>query len=115
MDMTGVKVDDELFVYDVNGSRVGQPPGGWPGTVAKVGRKYFIVKYNGHRATQFLLENGRDSDGLRYVETPEQAALGRRRQLAVEVLRARGISIGEARGLTLEQIEQLAALVRTFN
>lgn len=114
--MTGVKVGDKLMVFDINGSRMGQPPGGWPGVVIKVGRKYFVVEYSGHRATTFLLEDGRENDSSRhrYVKTPEQAELERRHHQASQELRERKITLDLGHDFTLEQIEQLAALVRTF-
>ena len=41
--MADIKVGDEVLVFDVNGRRMGQPEGGWPGEVTKVGRRLAVM------------------------------------------------------------------------
>lgn len=43
--LKNLKVGDPVRVFDLNGSRVGQPPGGWEGTVTKKGTKLVTVAY----------------------------------------------------------------------
>jgi len=67
------RVNDEVRVFDVNGSRMGQPEGGWPGTVIMAGRRYATVSYRG-RTAQFLMSNGRINDARdhQWIMTLEQ-------------------------------------------
>jgi hypothetical protein len=112
-----VKVGDEVRVFDVNGRRNGQPGSGWPGKVVKVGRKYFTVAYGSSgRTTNFLLETGRVNDayGHRSVKTLDQVAHDQRRAQAEADLTACGVELRFGHKLTLEQIEALAEVARTF-
>ncbi|MGS2645884.1 beta barrel domain-containing protein [Streptosporangium sp. G12] len=66
-------VGQEVRVFDVDGAEMGQPEGGWPGKVIKVGRRYATVSYRG-RTGQFLLGTGRINDayGHQWIMTLEQ-------------------------------------------
>ena len=110
-----LEVGDEVRVFDRNGSHMGQPPGGWPGKVVKIGRKYVTVEY-GSRSDLFDKETGRlkDSHGHRRVETLEQVALEARQDRAIQTLRSHGIDLRRGHRLSLEQIEALAQLAATF-
>lgn len=107
------RVNEEVRVFDVNGSRVGQPEGGWPGTVIKVGRRYATVSYRGWTA-QFMMDGGRINDARnhQWIMTLEQVA---RQQKATETLSASGVELSPGHSLTPEQIEALAALAASFN
>lgn len=109
-----LKVGDEVRVFDRNGSHMGQPPGGWPGKVVKIGRKYATVEY-GSRSDLFDKETGRrNNDGYRHLKTPEQVALEEREVHAVKALRSHGIELRHGHRLSLEQVEALAQVVATF-
>ncbi len=118
--MLEVKVGDEVRVFDVNGRRAGQPEGGWPGVVASVGRKYFTVDYDGQhggRVHEFSLIDGlraNDVYGHRHVRTAEQVEAARRRRVALALLVAHWVDIQRADRLTLEQLEALAEVAKTF-
>ncbi|MBN6054547.1 hypothetical protein JYK22_21575, partial [Nonomuraea sp. RK-328] len=110
------RVGDEVRVFDVNGARRGQPSGGWVGKVIKVGRKYVTVEYLG-RTDQFEIDSGRranDAYGHRRIKTPEQVALDARWQTALDDLRARRVELRQGHKFTLEQVEALAEMARSF-
>ena len=127
--MTDTKVGDKLRVIDRSPYR-NQPDGGWPATVVKVGRKYATAIYEtthtdwrgqetrNERTVEFDMATGREKGsttnyGLR-VETPEQVEQVARKSAAESVLHARKIRLDFGHGLTLEQIEALAEVVKTF-
>jgi len=114
---TDIKPRDEVRVFDTNGRRAGQPDGGWPGIVVKVGRTLAHIDYGDtrERIETFRLSDGRRNDdyGHRYFLTLEQVAGRDRKAEAVAVLRARRIVLDHGHSLTLEQIEALAEVVKT--
>lgn len=114
--MGDIKLGDEVRVFDVNGSRMGQPEDGWPGKVVRVGRKLVDITYGG-RVQTFTIADRLSSDRYnhQYFQTPEEAALDARRDEALKTLRDRRVSLGHGKTFTVEQIEQLAALVRSFD
>lgn len=111
----GVKVGDEVRVFDINARRRGQPHGGWVGTVVKVGRILAHVEYQGRTQT-FELSTGYRNDNYRHqhFETLEQVDVNARCKTAVDVLRERGVELSNRRSFTLEQIEALAEVVKTW-
>lgn len=113
--MTTLQVGDEVRVFDVNGSRRGQPEGGYVGHIVKVGRTLAHIEYKGWTET-FRLDNGRRNDnyGHQWFKTLEQAALDERRSVAEAVLRNVGVELSHRRSFTLEQIEALAEVAKTF-
>ena len=113
--MVDLKVGDEVRVFDINGRRMGQPDGGWQGTVTKVGRTLVYVDY-GHRNGQFRIDTGRanDSYGHRYFKTLEQAASDARLSHALARLKGGPVRLESGHRLTVEQIERLADLVASF-
>ena len=127
--MTDIKIGDEVRVIDRSPYHK-NPEGGHPATVVKVGRKYATATYETthtdfrgkerrtERAVEFDMATGREKGsntnyGLR-VETPEQAELAARKSAADAALLARKIRLDFGHGLTLEQIEALAEVVKTF-
>lgn len=111
-----LKVGDDVRVFDQNGSRMGQPPGGWLGKVVKIGRKYATVEY-GQRSEMFELATGRranDGYGHRRIRTLEQVALEERRRSAVDKLHSHGVELRTGHRLSIEQIEALAEVAATF-
>lgn len=113
--MSTVKPGDEVRVFDVNGSRMGQPKEGWRGVVVKVGRKLVTIGY-GKRTGVFRLDDQKINDryGNRWFATLEQAEQKARRERAINVLRSHGINLDVGHKLTLEQIEQLASVAHTW-
>lgn len=111
--MPNIKIGDEVRVFDTNGSRMGQPDGGWHGVVVKIGRKYATIDY-GRRTDQFELDGRRANDprGARRFKTLDQVAEDERLRRAIETVEERGIELVRGHRLTLEQIEALAAFVR---
>jgi hypothetical protein len=117
--MDTIKPRDEVRVFDTNGSRVGQPEGGWLGIVVKVGRTLAHIDYGDarERIETFRLSDGRrnDDNGRRYFLTLEQIAERERRATAIAVLKKRRIVLDHGHGLTTEQIEALAEVVKTWD
>jgi len=94
--LADLKPGDRVQVFDVNGSRNGQPKGGWDGIVTKVGRKLITVTYNGsHRPKAFRLDDGRANDnyGHQHIETVEQATENLRRADILTKLRVGGLEL----------------------
>ena len=119
--MTGIKAGDEVRVYDVNSApaRRGQHDPGEPGKVVKVGRTLVHIEYF-HRTETFRIEDGRRNDnyGHQWFLTLEQAEVKDRRRAAEDALRSVGLqftSSGRRDSLTLEQIEALAEVARSFS
>jgi hypothetical protein len=104
--MLDVKVGDEVVVFDANGPRRGRL-----GVVASVGRKYFTIGRE-----QFRLDDGRINDGYghRWVKTLSEAAEIARREAATKALRESGIDLRLGYRHTVEQLEALAEVVKTF-
>jgi hypothetical protein len=114
-----LKPGDRVQVTDVNGPRMGQPKGGWDGTVAKVGRTLIHVNYPGghyNRPTAFRLDDGRANDdyGHQHVWTVEEMAERTRRSELTERLREYGIQF-DHRSRTEHSIETLAALAAVLD
>ena len=110
----------EVRVFDVNGTRMGQPAGGWPGTVTRVGRKLFEATYEGHasgrRPQRFRLEGGHSDDayGHQFVRTLEQVALTGRHDTAIKILLAHGLQFSSTcwrDQITLAELEAVAVVV----
>lgn len=105
-----IKVDQEVWVFDVNDRGRGPDRG----IVTKVGRKLVTIKY-GYGERTFRIEDGQRNDNYRHqwFLTDEQYALGTRRKVAVNTIR--DVLIGRAggikNGLPIELIESVAALL----
>lgn len=115
----GIKPRDEVRVFDTSGRSAGQPAGGWPGIVVKVGRTLAHIDYGDarERIETFRLSDGRrnDSYGHRLFLTLAQVAENDRLRAANELLRARGVELSHRRVFTIEQREALAEVVRTWD
>jgi hypothetical protein len=88
------------------------------GRVVRVGRALFDVECRG-QVTTYRLADGRRNVKVRYgadsrVRTLAEAEVDDRRATADRTLRDHKISLDRSHGLTLEQIEALADLARTF-
>jgi len=120
--MTALEVGQSVRVFDVNGARVGQPEGGWPGEVVRVGRKLVYITFaraawnKRESGEAFRLDDGQinDNHGNRYFLTVEEADYRLRRETAVTALREVGIHVQTYSRLSLEQIEALAAVAAGF-
>jgi hypothetical protein len=116
--MTDIKPRDEVRVFDTNGRRVGQPEGGWVGYVTKVGRTLVHIDYGegAEHIDAFRLVTGRRNDnyGHRYFLTLAQVADRTRRTRADATLQAHGIELSHRFIFTIEQIEALAEVVKTW-
>ena len=116
-----VQAEDEVRVFDRNGKRAGQPEGGWPGRVVKVGTKrafitYAAVAWNKRETGEpFNLEDGHTRDGFRWFRTLAQADEDARLDAAKATLRKHGIQIEWSAKLALPQIEALAKVAATFD
>jgi hypothetical protein len=129
-DANSLKPGDEVRVYERNIYRNG-PEGGLAARVSKVGRKYATAAYEvvttdwhgepkrKERTIEFDMETGREkgsqSNYGAYIKTPEQADLDVRQQSAIATLLTRKIRLDSGHSLTLEQIEALAEVARTFS
>jgi hypothetical protein len=114
-DMTGLKVGQEVRIFDIN--RRGQP-GGRPGKVMRVGRTLFdvITDIPGPGIMTFRLDTGHSNDayGHQFVKTLEQVALDDRRKTATDILMQHGLaftSTGWREQVTIAELEALAVVV----
>jgi len=118
--MTPIKAGDEVRVFDVNGKRRNMPLGGWPAEVVKVGRALVTIRCAGNHGEQvFRLDSQQANDnyGHQWFRMLDEVALMQRRSAAIGALRAIGLSFtssGYQDRLTLDQIEALAEVARTF-
>lgn len=110
-----LKVGQEVRVFDQNGRRVGQPDGGWSGKVTEIGRSLVTVEYRGN-SDAFRMDTHviNDRYGHKFFKTLEEVAEDERRGRALATLKDHRIELGFGHSLTLEQIEALAELARTF-
>lgn len=115
MDRKDLSIGQGVRVRGRNGNRPGQPRGGWPGEVVRIGRTLVDI-VSGAGKMDFRIDSQKSNDDVGYYsfKTLEQAALDDRLDTAVETLRASKVTLGFGHGLTLEQIEELADVVRTF-
>jgi hypothetical protein len=129
--MTPIKAGDEVRVFDYSRYHP-SPEGGWAAVVVKVARKYATATYevtdtdwNGKprtstRTVEFDISDGTERGGRSrwdlQVRTPAQAEQDKRRKLALAELREHGIEFraGRERNFSLDQIEALAEVARTF-
>ncbi|MEU4229393.1 hypothetical protein AB0F17_34295 [Nonomuraea sp. NPDC026600] len=101
-------------MFDTDGAWMEQPQDGWPGKVTKAGDEHLTVEYLMFRQT-FRRDNGRASEAFRrqWIETAETAGHNARRSAAAATLRKHGIRLDTGHRLTLERLEQVAALAST--
>lgn len=114
MSLQDLKVGDRVQVFDANGSREGQPPGGWDGTVVKVGRRLITVTYGHGYTTAFRLDDqGRSNDsyGHQHIETVEQAAENARRSEVEAKLRVLGIDLRRQVRIPTDKLEALVTIL----
>ena len=123
--MTTIKAGDEVRVFAARPDDDGKP-----GIVTRVGRKWATATYEAvlhdwrgnedrrQREIEFCIADGferGDQFGNGYrVRTLAQVALDEREAAAVKVLRDAGISLDARRHFSLDQIEALAEVARTF-
>jgi hypothetical protein len=103
-----VEVNEEVRVFDVNDSRVGQPPSGWPGTVVKVGPKLVAISYSG-KTQVFRRDEGcaNDQYGHQSYMTLEEADLAWRERQVRQAFRDLGIDVSRRCELTVDQLEAM--------
>jgi hypothetical protein len=127
-----VKVGDEVRITPRRSSKYDTTPeGGYAGTVIKVARKYataaFVLAYESggqqrrmDKTVEFDISTGIERGAFNQqgylVRTPEQIERDNRESAAHAVLRDRGIEfrLGRSRSFSLELLEALAEVVRTF-
>ena len=109
--MTTIKAGDEVRVF----SRRRGGNDSEPGVIVKVGRTLVEVRWHGH-VEKFRIDTRivNDSYGSVWFETPADTDRRERTTAAQEVLIAAGIELSYRRRFTLEQIEALAEVARTF-
>lgn len=128
--MSDIKVGDEVRILKHSTRYSSFPEDGYTGTVTKVARKYATAAYVRQRTAypagpveetvEFDMQTGRVRDNSAnygiYVQTAEQYEHDQRRSAAMAVLTAHHIELklGHARSFTLEQIEALAEVVKTW-
>jgi hypothetical protein len=127
--MADIKVGDEVRVLKHRNRYSSFPAEGYAGTVTKIARKYATATYTRQRTAypagpvedtvEFDMQTGRVRDGSTnydiYVQTAEQYERDQRLSAAIAALTARKIQLDFGHGLTLEQIEALAEVVKTFD
>lgn len=109
-------VDQEVRVFASPDARYSsQPEGGWAGTVTKVGPTYVYVRHlpNGNPQA-YDLKTGHCRDRDLFIKTLEEAALDDRHAVANQTLHDHGVRLHWNHQLTLEQLEALAEVARTF-
>lgn len=116
--LAALKPGDRVQVFSVNGSRIGQPKGGWDGIVVKVGRKLIYVDHPGsHKGPggqAFRLDDdGRANDdyGHEWIMTVEQAAQSQRRDEVIEDLRACGLELTRRAEIDTDTLEAVLAVL----
>lgn len=107
-------VGDKVRVFDVNGRHMGQPAGGWPGEVTKVGRTVVYITYGARRDPQpFSIANRRSNDRYRHKSwrTVAEVEAQDRRDAAMEALRSVGLEArrGHQIDADIGALEELAA------
>ena len=127
--MADIKAGDEVRVLRTRrGYGLTPPEGGYRATVTRTGRRYATAVFDEALAAgqgtreweiSFDMETGivrADTDGW-YVRTPDELDREERRKMAMFLLGERGIEVklGYANSLTLDQIEALAEVVKTWN
>jgi hypothetical protein len=114
--MTDIKVGDEVLVFD--GWHARHDRRSVPGEVVKVGRALVSIKFGG-RTEVFRIDTGliNLANGGSEFMTLEHAERDMRRTAAIAVLTSHHIEFktGRERSFTLEQLEALAELVKTFD
>ena len=129
--MTDIKAGDEVRVFSRNKYHPA-PEGGQVATVTKVGRRYAAAAWEvteklwlgedrerrAERTIEFDMETGYEkgtnSSYGRYVKTPAQLEVDAREDAAISSLLDRKIRLDFGHGLTLEQIEALAEVVKSW-
>ena len=122
--MTPIKPRDEVRVLSNHPYRR-TPEGGYRGTVTNVARKYATATYrigtesHHERTIEFEIATGLERGSVgnygTYVRTPEQVEMETRRRDAIALLLVHKIRLEPAgHGLSLEQIEALAEVAKTF-
>lgn len=130
--MASLQKGDEVRVFSRSRYQQRAPEGGWIGSVTRVGRKYATAEYEtqdgqgdgvrtSRRTIEFDLASGNErgdrTQNGKCVRTPEQVEDGKRRADALDALKAWDIEfrLGRHHDVTTEQLEQLAAVVRTWD
>jgi hypothetical protein len=121
----GINPGDEVRVFGRPSRYSKSPPDGYKGTITKVGRKYATATYDldgGLFTIEFDMRDGceRGSVGThaRRVRTPAQVEQDNRREVALTAIRDGGLEFRSGyppSRLTLEQLEALAEVVKTWD
>lgn len=83
-------------------------------TVVGIGPKWITIADRHGTKRRFHPDTQRDEQGFNYFRTHEQVLKDRRWAEAKQVLRSRRIMLEAGNTLTLEQVEALADVARTF-
>jgi hypothetical protein len=116
--LASLRPGDRVQVFDVNGKRMGQPEGGWDGTVTKVGRQLIYVDYPGARGVNgdaFRLDSGLRNDQYCHqsIQTVEQAAENLRRDSVIERLREGGLELTRRVEISTDTLEAVLAALES--
>lgn len=113
-------IGDPVKVYDLNGSRRGQPPGGWDGTVSRIGRTLIHITYPGYKGGREPQAFGKatqvaqNTNGHRsFLARVHAEFLGRRAQ-ALRTLSEYGLVPLAGREHPLPMLEALVDTLRTI-
>lgn len=110
MERGDLTVGQPVKVFDRNGTRAGQPLGGWDGTVVKVKREYVEIDYpRGQRIRDFLIRTQHDKTGFRNFRTLEQDEESNRWSAARAVLLKYGMV--PSMGIPIDKMERIAAIL----
>lgn len=102
----------EVRVYDKNGTRAGQPLGGWAGTITKVKRDYVTVWYDrSQRLSEFRIDSQYTKDGFRYFRTLEEVELADRQTHVRGVLIAHGLRTDIPCTVPLGKLERIVEIL----
>jgi hypothetical protein len=117
--MTDINVGDEARVFYWRTRLHAENPDGFPGTVIKVAKKYGTIRLEDGSEIRFDLGTGFESPDTfgRRVRTLAQIEQDERRNEAVSCIGLAGLEfkVGRQHFLTLEQLEQLAEVIKTWD
>lgn len=107
-----VELNEAVCVFDINGSRLGQPAGGWPGTVTKAGPKLVTVAYNGTMGVFRRKDGSAAGGGHQHYLTVDEAEEAQRARAARKNLAALGVEVTPRCNLSAGQLEAMLRAVQ---
>lgn len=115
---TTIRPGQEVRLFALFAADENEPPAGWPGRVDHVRDDEFDVmvpRLGPGRVTFAKADNRSTENGGKWaLRMPAQAEKFGRRKYAIQALTENGITIQPGSGLSVDQVEALAAVARAF-